>query len=86
MWDYKKKVINDKRLKRKGRTLYHSASYSNPYFTINKREKYQLNLFNFSFKIKLFLLLFFLIILAGAWFTFYSNFFDIKYIQVSGGQ
>jgi len=80
--------IKNKKLKKvyqnKGKMHYGSKSYSNPFFDEKKKLRQSRKAF-FSFKIKLISYLFLFFTIAVAWFVFYSSYFKIKNVNVSGG-
>jgi cell division septal protein FtsQ len=85
MLSSKKNSTRSGSFRRKGKTLYNSKQYSNPYFK-DKGTKISQKKFSIShLKAKLIFLLVIIFISASIWFLLISKFFTIKNYSISGG-
>lgn len=82
---YNQKNNKNRKLKRKGKLVYHSKSYLNPYFIKKSTNKWQPDFSSFSFKIKLVLAIVLILTGSASYFLFYSSYFNIKNIMINGG-
>lgn len=63
---------------------YNTDKYSNPFFRNKRKRNFKFNL-NFSPNIKIVGFIIFLIVFSFLWALFFSDYFDIKKINVEGG-
>lgn len=80
MYQTNKKTITHK----KGSSAYSTKKYSNPFFNSNTETKVKINI-DFSPYSKVFAIVFFLVSFSFVWALFFSDYFDIKKIEINGG-
>jgi hypothetical protein len=78
------KNLLNRKFKKKGKLLYNSKNYSNPYFGIKNNKKNKPSHAFFLIKIKFIALFSILLIIALLWFLFFSNYFNLKTISANG--